>query len=161
MRWLVLVLWLGTACAGGRAEARSGAAGHSESARVVRVVDGDTILAAVGTEPRARVRLIGINAPESVDPRREVECFGREASARAHELLDGQQVRLERDVSETDQYGRLLRYVWLDDVLVNEQLVAEGYAHVVTFPPDVRYLDRLRAAERAARTQGRGLWSAC
>jgi micrococcal nuclease len=132
------------------------------AATVRRVVDGDTIEVIFENGAVATVRLIGVNTPETVDPRRPVECFGAEASARLHELLDGQAVWLERDVSQTDRFGRLLRYVWLDpDMLVNDLLVADGYAQVSTFPPDVRYVDTFSASQRAAQEAGRGLWSAC
>jgi micrococcal nuclease len=125
--------------------------------RVLGVVDGDTIDVDVDGV-RTRVRYIGINTPETVHPTRGTECFGKEASARNQSLVSGQFVRLEKDVSESDKYGRLLRYVYVDDVLVNEVLVAEGYANVSTYPPDVRYTERFRAAEAAARAAGKGLW---
>jgi micrococcal nuclease len=132
------------------------------AATVRRLVDGDTIDVVFENSAIATVRLIGVNTSETVDPRRPVECFGAEASARLHELLDGQAVWLERDVSQVDRFGRLLRYVWLDaDVLVNDRLVAEGYAQVSTFPPDVRYVETFTASQRAAQEAGRGLWSAC
>ena len=106
------------------------------------------------------MRLILVDTPEVGD---NLECFGDEATRFVEGLLSpGARVRLERDVSETDRFGRLLRYVYLDDGrMLNELLVAEGYANVVTFPPDLRYLDRLREAERSAREARRGLWSAC
>jgi micrococcal nuclease len=126
---------------------------------VLGVVDGDTIDVQINGDSR-RVRYIGVNAPETVHPTRGVECFGAEASAYNRALVSGQSVRLEKDMSETDQYGRLLRYVYVDEVLVNEALVAEGYANVSTYPPDVRYTDRFRAAEAAARAAGKGLWGA-
>ena len=93
----------------------------------------------------------------------EVECYGREASARVVALLPvGSTVTLERDVSERDRFGRLLRYVYLDDGrMVNELLLAEGFATIATFPPDLRYLDRFREAESVARAELRGLWSLC
>jgi endonuclease YncB( thermonuclease family) len=129
---------------------------------VPRVVDGDTIEVVFENGAIATVRLIGVNTPETVDPRRPVECFGAEASARTHELLDGQAVWRERDVSQADRCGRLRRYVWLDaDTLVNDRLVAEGYAHVSMFPPDVRYVETFTASQRAAQEAGCGLWSAC
>src|SRR4030043_2185331 len=87
--------------------------------KVTKVIDGDTI----ELEGGQRVRFIGINTPETVDPNKSVECFGKEASGETKVLLDGQQVRLEKDISETDKYGRLLRYVWLGDSFINELLV--------------------------------------
>jgi len=129
-------------------------------AQVVRVVDGDTIAVAMdGVE--YRVRYIGINTPETVDPRKPVECYGREGSQRNRELVEGQTVELEKDVSETDQYDRLLRYVWLNGDMVNAILVREGYALASTYPPDVKYQELFLDLEREAREAGRGLWTGC
>lgn len=131
------------------------------TARVSRVVDGDTV-DVVGDGRTVRLRLIGIDTPEVVDPRKPVQCFGREASARAHALLDGQTVGLEADPSqgELDRYGRRLRYLWLaDGRLFNLQLVAEGYAHEYTYRLPYKYQAVFQRAEREAREQGRGLWA--
>lgn len=127
-------------------------------ATVLRVIDGDTI--EVEIEGQAyKVRYIGIDTPETVDPRRPVGCFGEEASAANKELVDGQTVGLESDVSDTDSFGRLLRYVWLDgDEMVNAALVREGYAQSSAYPPDVRYQELFDELEEEARTAGRGLW---
>jgi micrococcal nuclease len=127
---------------------------------VVRVVDGDTIEVEIGGR-RHTVRYIGIDTPEVGDPRRPVMCYGEEASRRNRQLVEGRTVLLEKDVSETDRYGRLLRYVWADGVFVNAALVREGYARVYTVPPDVRYAELFRRLEREAREAGRGLWGAC
>jgi micrococcal nuclease len=132
-------------------------------ARVVRVVDGDTLVVRLGGEEE-HVRLIGIDTPESVDPRAPVECFGAEASARTGELLPpGTEVRLVRDVEPRDRYGRLLAYLYRrdDDTFVNLALAAEGFASVLTYPPNVAHTGELVAAAAAAREAGRGLWSAC
>ena len=135
-------------------------AAQTQAAQVVRVIDGDTIV--VDVEGRQRtVRYIGVNTPESVTPGRPVECFGKEASARNEELVTGKQIRLEKDVSETDRFGRALRYVWIGDDLVNARLVAEGYAQAATFPPDVHYADLLRRLEAEAREAKRGMWGVC
>lgn len=123
--------------------------------RVTRVVDGDT----VKLESGETLRYIGIDTPETVDPRRAVGCFGKEASAKNKELVEGKEVRLIKDVSETDKYKRLLRYVYVDDLFVNEYLVREGYAKASSYPPDVKYADRFREAEREAREKKRGLWA--
>lgn len=130
--------------------------GVSEPGTVVveRIVDGDTFVIAGGE----RVRLIGIDTPESVQPGAPIECFGREASAFLKMFLEGKTVRLERDVSDRDRYGRLLRYTYLGDEFVNEVIVRQGYATAVSYPPDVRELDRLRVAERLAREERSGLW---
>ena len=126
-------------------------------ARVSRVIDGDTIVVLIrGTE--YRVRYIGIDTPETVHPTRPVEPYGPEASEFNKKLVDGETVFLERDISQTDEYGRLLRYVWLEDELVNAVLVREGYAQVATFPPDVKYQDIFLKLQREAREKKRGLW---
>lgn len=124
---------------------------------VSRVVDGDTIELGTGE----RVRYIGIDTPETVDPRKEVQCFGKEASAKNKELVEGKEVRLVKDVSDKDKYGRLLRYVYVGDVFVNEKLVSEGYARVATYPPDVAYAERFIEVERVARENKLGLWGGC
>jgi micrococcal nuclease len=126
--------------------------------RVVRVVDGDTVTVANGDT----LRLIGIDTPETVDPREPVQCFGVEASRRAHVLLDGRSVELEYDATQgtLDRYGRTLAYVWLPDGrLFNEVMIAEGFAHEYTYDVPYRYQARFRAAQHAARDAQRGLWS--
>jgi len=126
-------------------------------AQVVNVVDGDTIDVTVDGVER-RVRYIGIDTPETVHPTRGEEPYGKESSARNVQLVERKTVYLEKDVSETDQYGRLLRYVWLEDgSMVNATLVAEGYAQVATYPPDVKYADRLLELQGEARAEGRGV----
>jgi micrococcal nuclease len=110
------------------------------------------------------VRLIGIDTPETVDPRRPVGCYGQEASARTKELLPpGTVVELVRDTEERDRYGRLLAYVHRarDGRFVNLELLRDGSAQLLTIPPNVAHTIELRTAERAARAEGRGLWSAC
>jgi micrococcal nuclease len=125
--------------------------------QVVRVIDGDTIEVAMEAGI-ARVRYIGVDTPETVHPSRPVECFGYEAAVKNRSLVEGKWVRLERDVSDVDRYGRLLRYVYVDDELVNLTLIREGYASVVTYPPDVKYADAFLAAEQVARAAESGLW---
>lgn len=124
---------------------------------VARVVDGDTIDVAFRDE---RVRLVGIDAPEASGG---AECFGAESSAHAAELVPpGTEVRLGLDVEERDRYGRLLAYVWrADGLFVNEAMVRDGYAAVLPVPPNVAHEASLLSAERAARKEGRGLWSSC
>lgn len=123
---------------------------------VERVVDGDTIIVAgVG-----RVRLIGVDTPETVDPRRPVQFFGREASAFTRQMLEGKRVRLEYDQQRIDRYGRTLAYVWLaNGTLVNGEIIRRGFGHAYTRFP-FRYLDQFRQFEREARLGGRGLWGA-
>lgn len=122
--------------------------------KVIRVIDGDTIK----IEGDKVVRYIGIDTPETVHPSKPVQCYGKEASDKNRELVEGKEVKLEKDVSETDKYGRLLRYVWFEEVLVNEYLVREGYAQSSTYPPDVKYQDRFLEAQREAREEKKGLW---
>ena len=124
---------------------------------VARVIDGDTIELANGQ----RVRYIGIDTPETVHPDKPAQCFGQEASNKNKELVAGKRVRLEKDVSETDKYGRLLRYVYVGDVFVNLELVSQGYAYAFTYPPDVKYADVFVAAQKEARENNRGLWGVC
>lgn len=129
--------------------------------RVTRVVDGDTFDVRVDGETH-RVRLIGINTPESVDPRRPVQCFGLEASKRAKELLNGKTVFLEEDPSQdsVDQFGRWLRFVWFSDGrLYNLQMIAEGYAYEYTYDVAYKYQSQFRDAQRTAERADRGLWS--
>jgi micrococcal nuclease len=107
------------------------------------------------------VRYIGIDTPETVDPRRPVGCFGEEASAANKALVEGLIVGLEGDVSDTDRFGRLLRYVWLDSQeMVNALLVRDGYAQASAYPPDVRYQEFFDGLEAEARSAERGLWGA-
>jgi micrococcal nuclease len=132
------------------------------SAVVEKVVDGDTVVLQSGE----KVRLIGINAPETDGGG---EQFGVEAKLWLQEKVEGRKVYLEKDVSDTDQYGRTLRYLWVDipdgisennirEFMVNAVMVAEGYAQPYTFPPDVRYADLIMELAREAHSQERGLW---
>jgi micrococcal nuclease len=130
---------------------------------VVDVVDGDTIDVRLA-HGHERVRLLGIDTPETVDPNRPPECFGAEASARTHELLpNGTVVVLQRDVEPRDHFGRLLAFVIRrrDRLLVNRELLAEGLATPLTIAPNDARRAELAAAAAEARRQGRGLWSAC
>ena len=130
---------------------------EGEPAVVERVVDGDTVV----LEDGRRLRLIGIDTPETVAPGEPVGCFGPEASARTKSLVEGRAVTLEKDVSETDRYDRILRYVYLPDGrMLNEVLVAEGYARAIRYPPDVKYAGRFESAEATARDARLGLWGA-
>jgi micrococcal nuclease len=131
---------------------------------VVReVVDGDTVVVRIGRADED-VRLIGVDTPETKHPTKPVECFGPEASAFTAALLPvGTEVRLEGDVEERDVFGRLLAYVWRadDGVFVNYELAAQGYADVLTIPPNDSRTGELTAAVRSARDEGRGMWAAC
>jgi endonuclease YncB( thermonuclease family) len=126
-------------------------------AQVTRVVDGDTIHVLIdGVD--YRLRYIGIDTPETKHPTLGVQPFGPEASQANSELVEGKTVWLEKDVSETDRYGRLLRYVYVDDLMVNEELLRRGLARVATFPPDVKYVDRFLELQRSAQEGGLGMW---
>ena len=136
-----------------------------------RAVDGDTIEVMVterGEGPGAGstiegrtydVRLIGIDSPESVRPGTPLECFGKEAAAAAGALLEGESVRMVKDVEDVDGYGRLLRYVYLGDEMANARLVLNGYAFAYTYPPNIRHSELFVQLQREAREANRGLWS--
>lgn len=131
-----------------------------EVVTVVRVIDGDTI----DIEGGRRVRYIGIDTPEMGDGRKGAECFAGEATEENKRLVDGKTVRLEKDISETDQYGRLLRYVYIASPageFINDSLARQGFARVATFPPDVKFQQQFLEAQREAKEQGRGLWIKC
>jgi micrococcal nuclease len=133
--------------------------GPTQVGTVTRVIDGDTVEVDLSGQ-LVRIRYIGIDTPETQSG---VEWMGPEATEVNRQLVEGRQVTLEKDVSETDQYGRLLRYVWVGGsagwLLVNLELLRLGYAQVTTYPPDVKYVDALYLnAERAAREAGIGLW---
>ena len=127
---------------------------------VIKVVDGDTIW--IDNGGRLKIRMIGLDTPETVDPRKPVQCFGREASAQAKTILGGQSVYLETDPSQDtiDKYGRTLAYVWTaSGRLFNLDMIADGYAFEYTYDLPYRYQADFKAAEGDARTQERGLWS--
>lgn len=142
-----------------------------EEAKVLRVVDGDTIEIDRG-RGKEKVRFVLVNTPETVHPKKGVEFYGKEASNFTKSQLTGKTVYLQKDTSDTDRYGRLLRYIWIErpssDNPSNEEikskcfnaiLLAGGYANVSTFPPDVKYVDLFRKIERQARDGNVGLWS--
>jgi len=139
-------------------------AAKDELIKVKRVIDGDTIEIETGQ----KVRYIGIDTPELHNPKKPVGCFGQEAMEKNKQLVEGKIIRLEKDVSNTDKYGRLLRYVYLDDktasieaLFVNLILVREGYATSSTFPPDVKYATVFLEAQTSARENKMGLWEKC
>jgi micrococcal nuclease len=127
---------------------------------VARVIDGDTIEVRLG-ERLLKVRLIGMDTPESVHPTVKDECFGAAAARYTRELLEGKQVNLTFDVERRDLYGRTLAYVWTDDGLFNVEIVRAGYAHSYTVPPNVRYAEAILRAQRTARRERYGLWNQC
>lgn len=125
---------------------------------VVKVVDGDTIHVRLDDDRVEKVRYIGVNTPEVHHPKRGEEPGGREAAEVNRRLVSGRHVRLELDVQSRDRYGRLLAYVWIGDSMVNAELVSQGYAQVMTVPPNVRYQELFLKLQRDARAAGRGLW---
>jgi micrococcal nuclease len=125
------------------------------AAKVIRVIDGDTI----ELEGGVKVRYIGIDTPETVHPSKPVQFMGKEASAFNRQLVEGKDVRLEYDVQRTDKYGRTLAYVYVGDTFVNAELVKQGYAQIMTIPPNVKYQDLFLKLQKEAREAKLGLWS--
>ena len=125
--------------------------------KVSRVIDGDTFEIQGGI----KVRLIGIDTPEMKNKNKTIDCFAAEAKKKMESLVFGKEVVLVKDISETDKSGRLLRYVYLGDEMVNDTLIKEGYAKISTFPPDVKFKNQFLASERQARDAKAGLWQAC
>lgn len=137
---------------------------YSVFAKVIRVIDGDTI----EIENKIKVRYIGMDTPELHDPRRSVQCFAQEAYLKNKELVEGKTIRLEKDVSETDKYGRLLRYVFVENnstgsgqLFVNNYLVKQGFGHMATYPPDIKYSELFRQSQQQAIANRIGLWNSC
>lgn len=128
---------------------------------VTRTSDGDTIQVKMGDKTET-VRFIGVDTPETHDPRKSVQCYGQQAAAKTKEWLLGKQVRLETDPndSDRDKYKRLLRYVYVGDMLVNQELIKEGYAFTYVVFPFTK-IDDFRASEAEARAANRGLWAGC
>ncbi|MEA2932087.1 MAG: micrococcal nuclease [Actinomycetota bacterium] len=166
---MLLLVLVAAACGGDGGSRRDALPGppppvvelpHGLDTTVERVVDGDTLIVAGGH----RIRLIGVDTPETKDPRKPVQCFGREASAFLTDLLpQGTGVRLVGDVEPTDVYDRTLAYAYRlpDGLFVNADLVRQGYARVLTIPPNVAHTDELVVLAEQAREAGRGLWTAC
>jgi micrococcal nuclease len=157
------VVLAGAACGRDTSPSPSHAAADAGRAEITRVVDGDTVRVTIGGAEE-RVRLIGIDTPETHGQGGLRECFGAEASRRMTELLPpGTPVRLVRDVEARDRYDRLLAYVYRasDGLFVNLAMAREGFATTLTYPPNVAHADELVAAVRAARQARRGLWGRC
>jgi len=129
--------------------------------KVVRVIDGDTI----EIEGGQKVRYIGINAPEIyrdiTGKKTGEDCFAEEATKENKRLVKGKTVRLEKDVSATDKYKRLLRYVYVDGAFVNDYLIRQGYAKTMTVKPDTKFYSQFKQAEKEAQENLRGIWSSC
>jgi endonuclease YncB( thermonuclease family) len=136
-----------------------------ETAQVTKVVDGDTIEVNLNGKIE-KVRYLEMNTPETVDPRRAVQCFGHEASDENKSLVSGKTVILTKDITDRDKYDRLLRFVYLPVgdgklLFVNDYLVREGYAQAYPYPPDVKFIEQFRQAEKEAEVAGKGLWGKC
>lgn len=128
---------------------------------VVRVVDGDTVVVSINSK-NTTLRLIGLDTPETVDPRKKVQCFGKEASDEAKQILTGKTVRVEGDASQgvLDKYGRTLAYVYLPDgTLFNKFMIQEGYGHEYTYKTPYEFQKQFKAAEVSAREGEKGLWA--
>lgn len=138
---------------------------NSKEYLVKRVVDGDTF--EIESEGKSfKVRMIGMNTPETVKPNSPVECYGKEASTYTKDLLTGKTVILEEDVQPTDKYGRLLRYVYIKSesgelVFINKKIVEDGYAYASSYPPNIKYQEILKSTEKKAREDKSGLWAEC
>ena len=141
-----------------------------EEAYVKRVIDGDTAVLVINGK-EYKLRMVLVDTPESVHPKKGLQYYGKEASDYTKAQLTGKTVYLQKDVSDTDRYGRVLRYVWLQRPATNEPtkdevknycynaiLIKEGYGQLATFPPDVKYVDIFKGLERDARNSKRGLW---
>ncbi len=134
---------------------------ESNTYQVAKVIDGDT-LEVNRYGKLEKVRLIGIDTPETLDPRKPVQCFGKEASNKSKDLLTGKNVKLEFDpvVGEKDKYGRTLAYVWQDGTLINLKLLKEGYAHEYTYRnQSYKYQGEFKSAQADAKNSQVGLWS--
>jgi micrococcal nuclease len=159
--WWLLVALLGTTLLGfgagwlARGMTRSILAPRAPAPVVSRVIEGDTLELATGE----KVRLIGVDIAETKHPRKPVEAFGQEATALTRQLTEGKPVRLEFVVQRRDQYGRILAYVYVGDVMLNAELVRLGYAQVATFAPNVKYQGLFLKLQREAREARRGLWA--
>ena len=134
--------------------------GHAVRARVIRVIDGDTIEVSIAGSSED-VRYIGVDTPETVKPGTPVQCYGPQAKAENHRLVAGKPVRLVFDRERRDVYGRLLAYVHAGSRFVNAALVRGGYARTLTIPPNTAHASAFRRLEVGAGQDGRGLWGSC
>jgi micrococcal nuclease len=133
-----------------------------EENKVIKVIDGDTfdLFTKDGIK---RVRLIGINTPETLDPRKDIECFGPEASNKLKEILDGKVVKIDADETQDDQdkYGRLLRYVFLDNENINQKMINEGFAFEYTYKKKYKLQKEFKESQLNAKKNNLGLWKSC
>ena len=138
--------------------------GHTPApipATVIRDVDGDTVVVRLATGRIEKIRLLGVDTPEVVDPRKPVQCFGHAASAYTKAHLTGRRVMLELDAEQRDKYGRLLAYIVLDGQRFNDRLLELGYGRFLVIPPNGSHARAMLREELAAMAARRGLWGAC
>lgn len=162
-RTVLCIAVLATACHSGSAPTATSPTALDANATVVRIIDGDTIDVSVGKH-RERVRLIGIDTPETKKPNTPVQCFGPEATKFTSGLLPiGSRLHLERDVVARDDYGRLLAYIYLvsDGTFVNLRIIRQGYARPLTIPPNDAHTSEFVEAARVAQADNIGLWARC
>lgn len=135
--------------------------GDNQTVNVVRVIDGDTI----EIEGKIKVRYIGINTPEiyhdTTGKKTGEQCFANESYLENKKLVEGKTVTLIKDVSDKDKYGRLLRYVYVNEVFINDYLVSNGFAKIMTIKPDVKYSVEFKQKEKEAKVNKFGLWKIC
>ncbi|WP_227017428.1 thermonuclease family protein [Sinanaerobacter chloroacetimidivorans] len=164
VKWLTAAIALtillsgcsGTSAGQVAAEEKDGLQGPYD---VVRVVDGDTIIIDIDGQEE-RVRLIGVDTPESVHPDGEKNvAYGKVASEYTADMLEDQQVEVEYDVQERDRYGRILAYVYLDGTMFNKTLLTEGHAKLATYPPNVKYTEDFTELQEEARAEKKGVWA--
>ena len=148
-------------CGGDASDPSTGGYGSGSKARVMRVVDGDTIVVSINGRTE-RVRYIGVDTPETVKPNTPVQCYGKKASQLNHSLVEGRYVTLQFDRERTDRYGRLLAYVRRSDGLdVNATLLKNGAARTIEIRPNTSRAGEFRAIESKARSEQRGMWRMC
>ncbi|MFA6532878.1 MAG: thermonuclease family protein [Patescibacteria group bacterium] len=129
--------------------------------KVVRVIDGDTI----EIEGKIKVRYIGINTPEiyhdTTGKKTGEQCFAEESYLENKRLVEGKTVTLVKDISDKDKYGRLLRYVYIEDLFINDYLIKNGYAKLMTIKPDIKYSQEFKTLEKEAKINNLGMWEKC
>jgi len=128
--------------------------------QVTKVIDGDTFEVYIDGKIE-KVRMIGINTPETVDPRRPVQCYGKEASNKLKELIEGKIIKLDPDHTQDnyDRYNRALRYVYLDDININQKMIQEGYAFEYTYKKPYKFQSEFKQSEKEAQDKDLGLWN--
>ena len=133
----------------------------SDFVLVKRIIDGDTLIVIINEKEEA-VRLIGVDTPETVDPRKKVQCFGKEASEKMKELAENKMLRLESDITQNDRdnYNRLLRYVYLEDgTLINKILIEEGFAFEYTYQIPYKFQNEFKESQKKAESEKKGMWA--